>query len=383
MLMGNIGKNREPAAMFKFFQNRASKKKKSKGDMKIELKKTELELDPQTISSETKAKRCPKCNRFFAVQAVICDFDSTLLMLTKNNEVELAKPITGSRLDGDTMEVLCSRRLGKGNLCDVYEAFDTSTQDRYVVKVLSESLVWDSKSAKRFVQGAKAAHSLEHENIVRTHSIGTVRAERGKSQPFVVCEYLEGKQLNELITKESLPSVAEVLDIFDGVCAALEYAHGQEVVHGDLKPTNIFLATTGGNVVPKVSDFAVAERLFRELEWDKVCTMTTSIYGCSTYLAPDFIDARLPTAVSDIYSVGCMMYECLTGAPPFTGGNDFVVILAHRDAPPKPFAADYTPKEVADLVLKALEKDPRKRWQSAGEMGQAIRAAKKKYLTMS
>ena len=363
--------------MFKFpWKNRPPKTGKTKGDSIIELNRSEFELDPAAIPPGSQTKRCPKCNRVFDVKAVICHVDSTLLMLSKPADVMLDKPITATRKDGTTFDIHCKRNIGKGSLCEVFDAENTATQQRHVVKLLLSNLVWDTKSAKRFGKGGEIALSLQHENIVRVDGIGTLESPKDKSLPFMVCEYLEGRQLNELITKDCLPTVHQVLDIFEQVCLALEYAHTQQITHGDLKPTNICLVEDGEKTIVKVADFAVAERLFRDLEWDKVSTMTTSIYGCSTYLSPDFMDVRVPTPTSDIYSVGCIMYECLTGTPPFTGGNDFAIILAHRDTPPRPFAVEYTPKDVADLVMKALEKDPRKRWQSAAELRDAIVKAK-------
>lgn len=363
--------------MFKFpWKSRRPKTGKPKGDTIIELKRSEFELDPAAIPLGSQTKRCPKCNRVFDVKAIICHVDSTLLMLVQAADAKLDQPITATCKDETTFEVLCKRSIGNGSLCEVFDAENTATQQRHAVKLLSSNLVWDKKSAKRCIRGGEIALSLQHENIVKVHGVGTLKSQKGKSLPFMVCDYLEGRQLNELITKDSLPSVHQVLDIFEQVCFALEYAHAQEITHGDLKPTNIFLVEDGRKLVVKVADFAVAERLFRDLEWDKVATMTTSIYGCSTYLSPDFMDVRVPTPTSDIYSVGCMMYECLTGTPPFTEGNDFAMILAHLDTPPRPFAAEYTPKDVAALVMKALEKDPRKRWQSAAEMRDAIARAK-------
>jgi serine/threonine protein kinase len=363
--------------VFKFpWKSRRPKTGKPKGDTKIETTRSEFELDPAAIPLDIQTKHCPKCKRIFDARAVICHVDSTLLMLAKSADMILAKPITALRQDGTTFDVLCKRSIGKGSLCEVFDAEDTSNQQRYVVKLLLSNLVWDTKSAKRFVKGAEVALPLQHENIVRVHGTGTIKSPKDKSLPFIVCDYFEGRQLNELITKDCLPSVYQVLDIFEQVCFALEYAHSRQVIHGDLKPTNICLVEDGEKTIVKVADFAVAERLFRDLEWDKVSTMTTSIYGCSTYLSPDFMDVRMPTPTSDIYSVGCMMYECLTGAPPFTGANDFAIILAHRDTPPQPFSAEYTPKDVAELVMKALEKDPRKRCQCAAELRDAISGAK-------
>jgi len=231
----------------------------------------------------------------------------------------------------------------------------------------------DNKSARKFLEGARKGLSLEHENIVRTHAVGSTKPERKDlNRPFIVCEYLEGKPLSQLIDKDNLPSASETLLMANHVCAALQHAHEQGIIHGDLKPSNIYLESTGEKDVVKVSDFAIAERLFQGLEWNQVTTMTSSLYGSAVYLAPDYAHERTPAAVADIYSLGCIMYECMTGHPPFLGNNDFVTIMKHMAEPIKPFSVEYIPKGFEAVIKRALEKDPRKRWQSAAEMREGI-----------
>ncbi len=261
----------------------------------------------------------------------------------------------------------------------MFATLDTSTGQKFALKVMHQKLMGDGKSVRKFLDGAKAPLVLNHENILRTYAVGSPKEQKFASAcPFIVCEIIEGQQLSTLIDKQDLPSAEDTLAIAGDICAALAHAHEQGIMHGDLKPSNIYLVPQGEKIIAKVCDFAVAERLFQGLEWNQVSTMTTSIYGCAAYLAPDFIDVREASAASDIYSLGCIMYECLTGHPPFTGANDFVTIIMHRDEAPKQFSADYTPKAVSEIVIKALEKDPRNRWQSAEQMGVAIKVAQRK-----
>ncbi len=361
--------------MFKFFRRSGKKAIESSAQQT----KSSFELDPSSVKAGDQVKRCPKCFRYFVSNTVICDYDSTLLMLLHYKQPLPAQSVTATRADGSKWSLLCENHLGSGSLCDVFAALDTSTGQKHAIKVLHEKLMGDGKSVRKFLNGAKAPLVLNHENIICTYATGSPKDQKyASARPFIVCDIVEGQQLSKLIDKKDLPSAEDTLSITGDICAALAHAHEQGIMHGDLKPSNIYLVSEGENVTAKVCDFAVAERLFQELEWNQVSTMTTSIYGCAAYLAPDFIDVREASAASDIYSLGCIMYECLTGRPPFTGTNDFVTILMHRDEAPKPFSADYTPKAVSDIVMKALEKDPRQRWQSAEQMGVAIKVALQK-----
>ncbi len=358
--------------MFKFFR-RASKKAVQVANQRPP---SSNEVQPGSLKEGDKVKRCAACHRYFLANTVTCEHDSTLLMLLRYEQPLPAQSLTATRADGSKWSLLCENHLGSGALCDVFAALDTSTGQKYAIKVLHEKLMGDEKSVRKFLDGAKVPLVLNHENIICTHATGNPREQNhSKARPFIVCDIVEGQQLSKLIDKHDLPSVTDTLEIASDICAALAYAHEQKIVHGDLKPSNIYLVSDGEKDIAKVCDFAVAERLFQGLEWNQISTMTTSIYGCAAYLAPDFIDVRDASVASDIYSLGCIMYECLTGSPPFTGANDFVTILMHRDTAPKPFSADFTPKAVSDVVMKALDKDPRTRWQSAEQMGVAIKVA--------
>lgn len=361
--------------MFKFYR----RAKKEAGQVSTEPAPSVYEVQPGSVRVGDKVKRCATCQRYFLPNLVICEYDQMLLMLVGYDQPLPAQSLTATRADGSKWSLLCENFLGAGSLCNVFAALDTSTGRRYAIKELHEKLMGDEKSVRKFLEGAKAPLVLNHENIIRTYATGDPKEQKySKARPFIICDIVEGQQLSKLIDKKDLPSVEDTLAIAGDVCAALAHAHEHGIIHGDLKPSNIYLVSEGEKVIAKVCDFAVAERLFQGLEWNQISTMTTSIYGCAAYLAPDFIDVRNASPSSDIYSLGCILYECLTGSPPFTGANDFVTILMHRDTAPKPFSADFTPKAVSDIVMKALDKDPRTRWQSAEQMGVAIKVAMSK-----
>lgn len=321
-------------------------------------------------------KRCPNCGAVFPLNYVTCEFDLTLLTLKKDMRPEFLPSIIAVRSDGTKWTLLPQGYFGSGSICDVYEAFDTSSGEKFAVKALMLKVMNDSKSEHKYLEGAKKSLSLQHENIVASFAVGSTQNQKGKSsRPFTVCEILKGTQLSRLLDKDNLPSIAETLTVASHICGALEYAHGQGVIHGDLKPSNIFIEFGKDKDMAKVCDFAVAERLFQGLEWNQVTTMTGSIYGSAVYLAPDYAESRTPTVASDIYSLGCIMYECMAGHPPFMGNNDFHTIMQHMKEAPKPLDGKYELNGVADIVRRALEKEPGKRFQSAKEMGLAINAS--------
>lgn len=333
----------------------------------------------EVIPPEEQRKQCPKCYRKYRANKVICDADNTLLMLVQAGTSIIMGDVIAKRANGMPWHLLCQKHVGTGSICEVFQAVDTSAQDpataRFAVKALKKELMHDQKSAKRFLEGATKGLGLEHPNIVSCLALGWPHEQLESSKrPFMVCEYLEGRPLEQLVDKQALPSANDTLKIAHAVCSALEYAHAKNIIHADLKPTNIFFELAGAGMTVKVSDFGCAERLFRNLEWTQIATHTTSIYGCAAYLAPEFAQTRIPTPAADIYSLGCIMYECLTGNPPFLGYNDFHIIIQHIDSPVPKFSRDFVPPGLVQLVERALAKKPEDRFQSAKEMREAIEA---------
>ncbi|MBA3855389.1 MAG: hypothetical protein C0507_00635 [Cyanobacteria bacterium PR.3.49] len=340
---------------------------------------TATAVPEENIPPEEQKKRCPKCFRKYRIKSVICDADSTLLQIIGHGQSGYMGDVIAKRANGMPWHLLCQKQIGVGSICEVFEAVDTAAKDpasaHFAVKALKSELMCDSKSGKRFLEGAKTGLALDHPNIVRCLALGLPNEQREDSKrPFMVYEYLQGKPLEQLVDKRALPSAKDTLKIAHAVCSALEYAHERDIVHADLKPTNIFFEPQSNGMVVKVSDFGCAERLFRDLEWTQVATHTTSIYGCAAYLAPEFAQSRIRTPAADIYSLGCIMYECLTGNPPFLGYNDFHIIIQHIDSPVPAFSKEFVPPALVEIVQRALAKKPEDRFQSAKEMREAIEA---------
>lgn len=340
---------------------------------------TSTAVPEEEIPLEEQKKSCPKCYRKYRINSVVCDADSTLLMIIQYGKTANMADVIAKRANGMPWHLVCKKYIGSGSICDVFEALDTRATDPsqayFALKALKLELMHDSKSAKRFLEGAKTGLLLEHQNIVRCLALGLPSEQREDSKrAFMVYEYLQGKALEKLIDKRALPSASDTLKIAHAVCSALEYAHAQNIIHADLKPSNIFFEPENNGINVKVSDFGCAERLFRNQEWTQIATHTTSIYGCAAYLAPEFAQTRIPTPAADIYSLGCIMYECLTGNPPFLGYNDFHIILQHVDSPVPALSKDFVPPDLVKIVERTLAKKPEDRFQSAKEMREAIEA---------
>jgi eukaryotic-like serine/threonine-protein kinase len=167
-----------------------------------------------------------------------------------------------------------------------------------------------------------------------------------------------------------------VIETMIKTCEILQYAFENGWLHKDLKLSNIFISVEGEQVTVKLSDFGVAERMFRSLEWENNATKTASIYGNAAYLAPEVafgVGGGEPTVASEIYSLGCIMYHVLKGMQPFEGNNDFDTLTQHMGMTPKPFAAELKiPKKLETIVMKCLEKDAKRRYQKFSELAVAL-----------
>jgi len=265
------------------------------------------------------------------------------------------------------------RRVGTGGFGAVYEAEDTKIRKRVAVKVLARDLVGDASMVSRFRKEAEAASKVGHENIIDITDFD--RTPDGHY--FLVMEFLDGTDLGTIIRNGEKISLARVLDIMIQVCRGLDKAHEKGIVHRDLKPGNIFL-TARGSIVDfvKLLDFGITK--FTEMDEDgSRLTRTGQIIGTPMYMSPEQalgeeeIDHR-----ADIYSLGVIMYELVTGQPPFTAVNYLGIIAQHASDPPTPpskVRPDLEiPVEVEDIILRTLAKRPDDRYPSCVEMEEAL-----------
>ncbi|ADB29189.1 serine/threonine protein kinase with PASTA sensor(s) [Kribbella flavida DSM 17836] len=260
--------------------------------------------------------------------------------------------------------------LGRGGMADVRRGVDNRLGRAVAIKRLRVDLASDSTFQARFRREAQSAASLNHPTIVSVYDTGEEPDPNGSgiTIPYIVMELVTGKTLRDLIREGRKIMPERALEITSGVLEALDYSHRAGIVHRDIKPGNVML-TPQGQV--KVMDFGIARAV---ADTTSDMTQTAAVIGTAQYLSPEQARGETVDARSDLYSTGCLLYELLTGRPPFVGESPVSVAYQHvREQPVPPSSFDpEIPPEVDAVVLKALAKSREERYQSAAEMRQDI-----------
>jgi eukaryotic-like serine/threonine-protein kinase len=260
--------------------------------------------------------------------------------------------------------------VGRGGMAEVYRARDIRLDRIVAIKTLRADLARDHIFQARFRREAQSAASLNHPSIVAVYDTGEDTAE-GAPVPYIVMEYVDGRTLRDLLRADRRLLPERASELVDGILRALDYSHRGGIVHRDIKPANVMI-TRNGDV--KVMDFGIARAMA-----DSAATMTQTaqVIGTAQYLSPEQARGERVDARSDIYSTGCVLYELLTGQPPFTGDSPVAIAYQHvREEPIPPSQIDPDiPKWADAIVLKAMAKDPAHRYQNAGEMRADIQRA--------
>jgi len=270
-----------------------------------------------------------------------------------------AKPV----LDAN-YEIL--EKLGQGGMGVVYKVKDLTTDKIFAVKVLNEGLCQDKRNVERFENEIKASMSLSHPNLVTVYKQGTTTS----GAPYLLMDYLEGENLSEFLKREGCIPPERAVDFFHQICEAFNHAHAKGIVHRDIKPGNIIVCKTeGGNDYVKIVDFGIAKILPASGESIKQLTQTGELLGSPFYMSPEQCRGEELDARSDIYSLGCVMYEVLSGKPPFEGTNPVKIILQHLNEQPKPFDSFLSiGPDLEEVVMTCLRKAPADRYQSVYEI---------------
>lgn len=263
---------------------------------------------------------------------------------------------------GGRYEIL--ERVGGGGMALVYKAQDLLLNRYVAVKVLRQQYVHDEEFIRRFRREAQSAASLSHPNVVSMYDVG----QEGDNH-YIVMEYVEGMTLNDLIREKAPLQVEDALHIATQICDALEHAHHNQIIHRDIKPHNILI---GKNGRIKVTDFGIARATT-----SSTITQTGSVVGSVHYFSPEHAKGISTGAKSDLYSLGIVLYQMLTGKLPFLGESPISVALKHlQENVEEPRKVNpLIPQSVENIILKAMRKNPDERYQSATDMLQDLETA--------
>lgn len=260
----------------------------------------------------------------------------------------------GIKIDG---RYIVQKLIGEGGMANVYLANDIILNRPVAVKVLHEQLAKQERFIERFRREAEAVASLVHPNIVEIYDVGQY-----DNCYFIVMELLEGKTLKEYVKEKHQLGVSETITIMKQVCEGVDVAHRHGIVHRDLKPQNIFIREDG---LIKIMDFGIAYQ-----QDASPLTQTNAVMGSVHYLSPEQAKGEPATIQTDIYSLGIVMYECLTGVVPFTGDSAVNIVLRHlrESVPYVSEKNEHVPQSVENIIICATAKNPDDRYHSLSEM---------------
>ena len=249
------------------------------------------------------------------------------------------------------------KAIGEGGMANVYLAYDTILDRDVAVKVLRGDLANDEKFVRRFQREALSASSLTHPNIVEVYDVG-----EDHGMYYIVMEYVEGRHLKDLIKKRGKLTTSEVIDIMLQITDGMSVAHDSYIIHRDIKPQNIMILENG---LVKIMDFGIAMALN-----STQLTQTNSVMGSVHYLPPEQASGKGATLQSDIYSMGIVMYELLTGKLPYKGENAVEIALKQLKEPLPDIREELPniPQSIENIIIKATAKNPKNRYADAREM---------------
>ena len=265
---------------------------------------------------------------------------------------------------------LLDELVGSGGMAEVYRARDLRLNRIIAVKMLRSDLASDQVFRERFRREAQSAASLSHRSIIAVHDTGEDVAGQVRV-PYIVMEYQDGRTLDALLRDGRRLRPERALEITDGILGALDYSHRNGIVHRDIKPSNV-MVTGAGDV--KVMDFGIARSMSGS---QSTITQTAEVIGTAQYMSPEQARGERADARSDLYSAGCLLYELLTGRPPFTGGSAVAIAYQHvcQDPVPPSEADPEMPRWADAIVLRAMAKAPADRYQNAAQMRAGIDSA--------
>lgn len=285
---------------------------------------------------------------------------------TTVEDLQISSNIEPGTVIGAHYEV--RQMLGSGGMGVVYKAWHQDLNRFVALKVLHKHYATDDELVQRFLREARATSVLQHKNVVSIFAMGKCDV----FGPYMVLEFVDGRTLGGLLEERTRLSVDDAVPIFKQICAALQHAHEAGIVHRDLKPSNVMLVETEHGLLTKVVDFGLAT-VIPQGQTIQHLTATGSIVGDPHFMSPEQVRGERLDARSDIYSLGCLMYECLTGKTPFEGENSLATMMKRlqEEAPPFPRSLAL-PDAFEEIVMMALRSAACDRQDSAAEVAQQL-----------
>jgi serine/threonine protein kinase len=307
--------------------------------------------------NEPEMKTCPICDGTFDDQLSLCPADAHELV------EQGADPLVGQTF---AEHYLILSVLGRGGMSVVYKARHKLMDRVVAIKLLHGQT--DELALARFKVEARAASSLSHPNIITVYDFGIVDREA-----YLVMDCLAGTNLSDIILAQKRIAPERAVRIFRQVCEGLTHAHSKGIIHRDLKPSNLcLLKGDDGSDLVKIVDFGIAKVISTPEQTQPQVTLTGDVFGSPLYMSPEQCLAQPLDVRTDIYSLGCLMYECLTGVPPHDGGSAFNIMTRHISVEPQSFAKVapdlHIDKDLEAIVFRCLEKNREERYQTAAEV---------------
>lgn len=306
-------------------------------------------------------KVCPECQTEYSDEQEFCSVDG---MKLRNSRDGAEDPMIGRILEG---RWIIEEKIGEGGMGSVYKGSQRSVNRKVAIKTLRPSLVSSDEFVDRFFREAKIATTINHPNCVTILDFGQTDDE----VLYLAMEFLEGMPLADWLEQGTTLPLDQVLMVAEQVATALEAAHAQNIIHRDLKPDNVFLQQTAGkDIHAKLLDFGIAKDTGSETQF----TRTGQIFGTPNYMSPEQCSGEELDGRSDLYALGCILYEMLCGKPPFDGANSMAILMAQvteNPVPPSHLVA--VPEQVEQLALALLQKDRNDRPANATEARQLIK----------
>ena len=305
---------------------------------------------------------CPKCKAENTSDSEFCKKCATPLPSSKEIPVSPTKTLETPTKELTTGSTFAGRyqiieELGKGGMGKVYKAHDTDLKEKVAIKLLKPEIAADKKTIERFKNELKFARKIRHKNVCQMYDLN-----KEKGAHYITMEYVDGKDLKSMIRMMGQLSSGKTIFIAKQVCEGLVEAHRLGVVHRDLKPQNIMVDEEGN---ARIMDFGIARSIK-----EKGITAAGVMIGTPEYMSPEQVEGKEVDQRSDIYSLGVILYEMVTGRVPFEGDTPFTIGVKHKSEEPKDPKELNTqlPEDLNLVILRCLEKDKEKRYQSAGEV---------------